>query len=248
LKIKKILVSKPEPVDYEKSPYSELSKKYGLDITFKKFFSIEGLTPQEFRRQKINIPDFTAVIFTCKNAVDFFFNLCTGLRVKLPETMKYFCISESTAYYLQKYVQFRKRKIFHGCESPADLLTLIKKHSQEKFLLPCTDNVQQEIVRLMTAGKIHFKAATIYKTQPADFSEVDIQQFHMLVYFSPQGIESLFHNYPDYKQGTTHIAVFGKKTADLAKAKGLKVSIEAPTEKAPSMTMAIDQFLEKNKK
>lgn len=248
MKIKKILVSQPQPVDYEKSPYYDLSKKYGLDITFRKLFRIEGLIAQDFRKQKVNILDYTAVIFTCRNAVDNFFRLCGELRIKMPDTAKYFCVSESTAYYLQKYVQFRKRKIFHGNENPNELLTIIKKHGLEKFLLPCTENVKQEIVHLLVANKINFTKAIIYKTVPADITDIDIKAFQMLVLFSPFGIESLFHNYPNFKQGETLISVFGSSTLMAAKEKGLALAIEAPTEKAPSMTMALDQFLEKNNK
>jgi uroporphyrinogen-III synthase len=248
VKVKKILVSQPQPVDYEKSPYYDIAKKYNLEFTFRKLFRIEGLIAQEFRRQKINILDHTAIIFTCRNAVDNFFRLCGELRIKMPETTKYFCVSESTAYYLQKYVQFRKRKIFHGNENSAELLTIIKKHAQEKFLLPCTENVKHEIMQLLVANKINFTKAIIYKTVPADITDMDLNAFQMLVLFSPFGVESLYHNYPEYKQGELLISTFGATTANAAKEQGLKLSIEAPTEKAPSMTMALDQFLEKNNK
>jgi uroporphyrinogen-III synthase len=248
LKVKKVLVSQPQPVDYEKSPYFDLAKKYNLDITFRKLIRIEGLTAQEFRRQKVNIGDYTAIIFTCKNAVDNFFRLCGEMRTKMPDTTKYFCVSESTAYYLQKYVQFRKRKIFHGNENPCDLLTIIRKHSQEKILLPCTENVRHEIMHLMTANKINFTKAIIYKTISSDITDLNIKDYQLLVFFSPFGIQSLYDNFADFVQGDTKIAVFGATTTAAANEKKLTLTIQAPTEKAPSMTMAIDQYLEKNNK
>ncbi len=248
MKVKKILISQPQPVDYEKSPYYSLAKKHNLDITFRKLFRIEGFTASEFRRQRVNIPDYTAIIFTCKTAVDNFFRLCGELRIKMPDTTKYFCISESTAYYLQKYVQFRKRKIFHGNENPAELLPIIKKHAQEKFLLPCAEDVRHEILPLLTSNKINFTKAVIYKTVSGDISDLNLHDFHMLVFFSPFGIQSVYDNYPDFDQKDSMIAVFGTSTAAAADDKQLQVTVHAPTEKAPSMTMALDQFLAKNNK
>lgn len=248
MKVKKILISQPQPVDYEKSPYFTLAKKYNLDITFRKLIRIEGLTASEFRRQRVNIPDYTAIIFTCKNAVDNFFRLCGELRIKMPDTTKYFCVSESTAYYLQKYVQFRKRKIFHGNENLAELTTIIKKHAQEKFLFPCTENVKHELMSMLTTNKITFTKAVIYKTVSVDFTDLNIRDYHMLVFFSPFGIQSLFDTYPDFKQDDMMISVFGATTSAAAIEKGLNITVQAPTEKAPSMTMALDQFLAKNNK
>ncbi len=248
MKVKKILISQPQPVDYEKSPYSGLAKKHNLDITFKKLIRIEGLTASEFRRQRVNIPDYTAIIFTCKNAVDNFFRLCGEMRFKMPDTAKYFCVSESTAYYLQKYVQFRKRKIFHGNENPAELITIIKKHAGEKYLFPCTENVKHEIMQLMTANKINFTKAIIYKTLSVDITDMSLRDYQMLVFFSPFGIQSLFDNFPDFEQKDLMISVFGATTAAAAIEKGLNITVQAPTEKAPSMTMALDQFIAKNNK
>lgn len=248
MKIKKILISQPQPADYEKSPYFGLAKKYNLDITFKKLIRIEGLTASEFRRQRVNIADYTAIIFTCRNAVDNFFRLCGEMRIKMPDTTKYFCVSESTAYYLQKYVQFRKRKIFHGNENSSELITIIKKHAGEKYLLPCTENVKHEIMSLMTANKISFTKAIIYKTLPVDITDMNLSDFQMLVFFSPFGIQSLFDNFPDFEQKDMMISVFGATTSAAALEKGLDITVQAPTEKAPSMTMALDQFLAKNNK
>ncbi|MEI6764669.1 MAG: uroporphyrinogen-III synthase [Bacteroidota bacterium] len=248
MKIKNILISQPQPVDYEKSPYYDLVKKHNLNITFRKFIKIEGLTGQEFRRYKINIPDHSAIIFTCKNAVDHFFRLCGEMRLRVADTTKYFCVSESTAYYLQKYVQFRKRKIFHGNENPAELLTLIKKHATEKFLLPCTEDHKHEIINLLEANKINYKKAIIYKTLPSDLADIKIEDYQMLVFFSPFGINSLYTNFPKFEQNGVLIAAFGPTTAKAIKDAGLKLTIGAPSEIAPSMIMAIDQYLEKNNK
>jgi uroporphyrinogen-III synthase len=248
LKVKNILVSQPQPVEYEKSPYYDIAKRFGINFTFRKLFKIEGLTAQEFRREKINIIDYTAIIFTCKNAVDHFFRICSEMRIKMPETTKYFCISETTAYYLQKYVQYRKRKIFHGNENPVELLNIIKKHLQEKFLLPCAEDHKQEVITLISENNIPYTKACIYKTVPADLSDMDPHSYEMIVFFSPFGIKSLITNFPEFEQKDLLVAAFGGSTNKAASENGIVVSVQAPTEKAPSMTMAIDQFLEKNNK
>lgn len=248
MKVKNILVSQPQPVDYEKSPYYDIAKKNGVNFTFRKLFRIEGLTAQEFRREKINIIDYTAIIFTCKNAVDHFFRICSEMRIKMPETTKYFCISETTAYYLQKYVQYRKRKIFHGNENPQELINILKKHLQEKFILPCAEDHKQEAINLITDNKIPFTKACIYKTVPSDLSDMDPHTYEMIVFFSPFGIKSLYTNFPAFEQKNINIAAFGASTHNAALEKGLVLNVQAPTEKAPSMTMAIEQFLDKNNK
>jgi uroporphyrinogen-III synthase len=248
LKVKNILVSQPQPVDYEKSPYYDISKKFGVNFTFRKLFRIEGLTAQEFRRERINIIDYTAIIFTCKNAVDHFFRICSEMRIKMPETTKYFCISETTAYYLQKYVQYRKRKIFHGNENSLELINILKKHLQEKFLLPCAEDHKQEAISLIAESKIPLSKACIYKTVPADLSDLDVHAHDMIVFFSPFGISSLFTNFPEFEQKNLLIAAFGASTHKVALERELVINVVAPTEKAPSMTMAIEQFLDKNNK
>jgi len=248
LKVKNILVSQPPPVDYEKSPYNDISKKYNVNFTFKKLFRIEGLSSQDFRREKISIPDYTAVIFTCKNAVDHFFKICADLRIKMPETTKYFCISETTAYYLQKYVQYRKRKIFHGNENPLELIPLIKKHCQEKYLLPCAEDHKQEAISILEANSVVFTKAIIYKTISEDLKGITINDYDMVVIFSPFGMKSLLTNYPKFQQKDILIAAFGSATIKAVTDAKFTVNISAPTEKAPSMTMAIEQFLEKNNK
>ncbi|MEI7500540.1 MAG: uroporphyrinogen-III synthase [Bacteroidota bacterium] len=248
MKVKNILVSQPQPIDFEKSPYGEIARKFNVNITFRKFFKIEGIPAKDFRKDRVNILDYSAVIFTSRNAVDHYFRMCKEMRIEVPETMKYFSISESTAYYLQKYVQFRKRKIFHSKESSANLIELIKKHKTEKFLLPCSDIHKQEIPKMLEENKIQYKKAIIYRTLASDLSDLDIRNFDLLVFFSPSGIKSLFKNYPDFVQGATAIGAFGNTTHKAIKDAGLKLDVEAPTQTAPSMTMAIDLFLQSESK
>ncbi len=244
MKIKHILISQPQPADLEKSPYGEIARKYNVQITFQKFFRIEGIPARDFRKDRVNILDFTAVIFNSRNAVDHYFRMCKEMRIEVPETMKYFCVSESTAYYLQKYVQFRKRKIFHSKENFSMLMDLIKKHKTEKFLLPCSDIHKQEIPHLLEEHKVFYKKAVIYRTLANDLTGVDLTQYDMIVFFSPSGIKSLIKNFPEFRQDNIIIGAFGSSTAKEVRESGLVLGLEAPTEKAPSMTMAIDQFLQ----
>ncbi len=248
MKIKSILVSQPQPTDFEKSPYGEIARKFNVTIHFRKFFKIEGVQAKEFRKDRINILDYSAVIFTSRNAVDHYFRMCKEMRIEVPESMKYFTISESTAYYLQKYVQFRKRKIFHSKESFSNLIDHIKKHRTEKFLLPCSDIHKQEIPKMLDDNKVLYKKAVIYRTLASDLSDLDIRQFDMLVFFSPSGIKSLLKNFPEFEQKETVIAAFGSTTAKAVKDAGLKLNLEAPTQVAPSMTMAMEQFLQQESK
>lgn len=248
LKIKNILISQPQPTDFERSPYGEIAKKFGVNISFRKFFRIEGIAARDFRKDRVNLLEHSAVIFSSKNAVDHYFRICKEMRVEVPETMKYFCISESTAYYLQKYVQFRKRKIFHSKENAANLVELIKKHKTEKFLLPCSDLHRNEITKLLEDHKIHYNKAIIYRTLASDLSDLRIQDYDLLVFFSPAGIKSLFKNFPDFSQGQTAIGAFGASTQKAVVDAGLKLDIEAPTRVATSMTMAIDLFLQQESK
>ena len=248
-KVKNILVSQPVPADLEKSPYGDLIKKYGVNIEFIKFFKIESVSVREFRDEKVYINEHTAIIFNSKHAVDHFFGIAKDVRVEIPETMKYFCISESVAFYLQKYVQFRKRKIFFSENDLAQLMDLIKKHKTERFLLPCSDNHSKELPDLLDAAKINYSEAVLYRTVPAEMKTlVDINKFDMLVFFSPQGIRSLFHNWPDFKQGEIAIGTFGTTTTQAATEAGLKVNLSAPNPTTPSMTMAIDAYLSKCQK
>jgi len=243
LKIKNILISQPQPSDLEKSPYGELAKNFNLAIEFRKFFKIEGITAKDFRKARINLLDYTAVIFTSRNAVDHYFRIAKEMRADIPDSMKYFCVSESTAYYLQKYIQFRKRKIFHSKENFDILSELIKKHKTEKFLLPCSDSHKREIPDIMDSLKVSYKKAIIYNTISNDLSDLDLKKYNLMVFFSPAGIRSLFHNFPGFKQNNCAIGVFGPSTAKAAEEAGLNLTIQAPTSTAPSMTMAIEQYL-----
>ncbi len=244
LKVKTILVTQPRP-ESDKSPYFELSKKCNVKIDFREFIHIEGVSAADFRKERIGILDHTAVILTSRNSADHFFRICQELRITVPETMKYFCISESTAYYLQKYVVYRKRKIFHGKQTFNDLLDVIKKHKEDKFLLPCSDIHKEEGPELLDKHKINYNKAIIYKTVCSDLSDLANVNYDVLVFFSPSGIKSLFQNFPDFKQNNTRIATFGATTAKAAEEHGLNIDIHAPMPNAPSMTMSLEQYITK---
>jgi uroporphyrinogen-III synthase len=241
-----ILVSQPQPTDLEKSPYGDLTRKYNVDIDFQKFINIEGIPSKEFRQSRINLLEFSAVIFTSRNAVDHYFRMAKELRADIPQTMKYFCMSESTAFYLQKYVQYRKRKIFHGKQSFDDLMEIIRKHKEEKYLLPCSDIHKASISKMLDDNAVSYTKGIFYKTLASDLSHIDIKKYDMLIFFSPSGIASLFKNFPEFKQNSTVIGAFGPTTTKAVKDAGLTLNIEAPTKTAPSMTMAIEEFLQKN--
>jgi uroporphyrinogen-III synthase len=248
LSIKTILVSQPKP-EGEKSPYYDLADKYKLKIDFRPFIHVEGIAAQEFRQQKVNIPEYTAIILTSKTAVDHFFRIAEEIRFEVPDTMKYFCISEAVALYLQKYVTYRKRKIFFGKQTIEDLIDPLKKHKGEKFLLPCTDILRDKIPETLEAAKIPFTKAMLYRTVASDLSDLEDVYYDMLVFFSPGGIESLFKNFPDFKQNTTVIAAFGPTTANAVIKNNLRLDLHAPQPSAPSMTAAIENFIkERNKK
>ncbi len=249
-RVKTILVSQPKPVETEKNPYFELAKKHNLNIQFRQFIKVEGLSSQEFRAQRIDILEHGAVILTSKLAVDHYFRICNEMRITVPETMKYFCINEQTAYYLQKYIQYRKRKIFFGHGTILDLVDVIRKNRAEKFLLPCSDVHKEQIADFLDDVKITFTKATFYKTVSADLSDMkSLAEFDVLVFFTPVGIRSLKHNFPNFKQGNTRIAAFGHVTAQMVKTLGYRLDIFAPNPQNPSMTGALDAYIkEANKK
>lgn len=246
-KVKRILVSQPKP-ESEKSPYFDLAKKYKVKIDFRPFIHLEGVHAREFRKERINILDHNAVILTSRNAVDHFFRLCKEMRAPISDSLKYFCISESTAYYLQKYVIYRKRKIFHGKQIFSDLMEVILKHKEDKFLLPCSDILKGEMPVILKKNNINFTKAVFYKTVCSDLSDLADVNYDMLVFFSPSGIKSLFKNFPDFKQNNTRIAAFGPTTTLAVKEYGLRLDVKAPTQNAPSMTMAIEQYVKKSNK
>ncbi len=245
LNIKNILVSQPQPANFEKSPYCILSKKYNVNIDFHKFIKVEGITSKEYRKYRINTLGHTAVIFTSRNAVDHFFRICKELRIEVPDSMKYFCISEATAFYLQKYVQYRKRKIFYGKQTFIQLMEIINKHKDEKYLLPCSDIHKASLTKLLDDNGINYTKAIMYRTIASDLSKINIKKYDMLIFFSPSGVKSLFKTFPDYRQNSTLIAAFGPTTSKAVNESGLKLNIKAPTKASPSMTMAIDEYIQK---
>lgn len=248
MEIKKILVSQPKPAS-EKSPYFDIATKYGVEMVFRPFIKVESLSAKEFRQQKVSILDYTAIVFTSRHAIDHFFNLCTELRVTIPETMKYFCITETVALYIQKYVQYRKRKIFFGGTGKFDdLLPAIVKHKNEKYLVPMSDVHNDDIKNLLDKSKVQHQEVVMYRTVSNDFTPDEVFDYDMLVFFSPAGVASLKKNFPDFEQGDIKIATLGATTAQAVRDAGLRLDIEAPTPQAPSMTAAIDMFIKVNNK
>lgn len=247
VKIKKILVSQPQPSS-EKSPYFDIAAKYGVEMVFRPFIKVEGLPAKDFRQQKVNISDFTAIVFTAKTAIDHFFRLCEEMRITIPVTLKYFCTSETIANYLQKYIVYRKRKIFASPTGKLEgLLPAMIKHKNEKYLLAVSDVNNGADLALLTENKLNVTTAVMYRTVSNDFDPSEPFDYDMLVFFSPQGIDSLLKNFPDFKQGDIAIAAFGAPTAQSVRDAGLRVDIEAPSPEAPSMTTAIDLYLSKVK-
>ena len=246
LKIKKILVSQPEPTT-PKSPYFDLAEKNNIKIDFRPFIQVKGIDIKEFRKQKINILDHSAIIFTSRTAIDHFFRICEESRITVPETMKYFCISEATAFYLQKYIVYRKRKIFHSTGKFSDLIDVIKKHKEEKFLVPLSDIHKQEIPDLLRKAKIKYTKAIFHRTVSSDLSDIKEIDYDVLVFFSPSGIASLFQNFPNFIQNDIAIASFGPATAKAVTEAGLRLDIQAPMPQAPSMTAALELFIKQNK-
>jgi len=247
LAIKTILVSQPKP-EGDKSPYFDLAEKYKLKIDFRPFIKVEGVDAKQFRAQKVNISEHTAIILTSKVAVDHFFRVSEEIRFDVPETMKYFCISEAIALYLQKYVAYRKRKIFFGKQTINDLADVMKKHRTEKFLLPCTDILRDNIPITLEQQGLSFTKVILYHTVASDLSDLEDVYYDILVFFSPGGIESLFKNFPDFKQNDTAIAAFGPTTASAVVKHNLRLDVHAPHPKAPSMVGAIELFIKEQLK
>jgi uroporphyrinogen-III synthase len=244
LKIKKILVSQPQPTA-PKDPYYDLAESNNIKIDFRPFIQVEGVCAKDFRKQKVTILDHTAVIFTSRTAIDHFFTLCEEMRITVPDDMKYFCISEATAHYLQKYIVYRKRKIFHSTGKFSDLIEVLKKHKEENYLVPLSDIHKQEIPDLLTKNKLKCTIAILYRTVSSDLSDIKEIDYDILVFFSPSGIISLMQNFPDFQQNDIKIASFGPATAQAVKDAGLRLDIQAPMPQAPSMTMALEQYIKK---
>jgi uroporphyrinogen-III synthase len=243
-KVKTILVSQPKP-ENEKSPYLELARRANVKIDFRHFIKVEGMSTKEFRQQRINLTEHNAIILTSRNAIDHFFRICNEMRYNVPETTKYFCLNEATAYYLQKYIQYRKRKIFFGNGSIADLAEALRKNKEEHFLLPVADvHREEKIIDVLDLLKLNYKKAIIYRTVSADLSDLQGKlDYDVLVFFTPAGIRSLFKNFPNFKQGETRIAAFGAATAKAVREHNLRLDIAAPNPQTPSMTMALENYI-----
>ena len=244
LKVKSILISQPKPQS-EKSPYFQLADKFQVKIDFRPFIHVEGIPSKDFRKSRITITDHTAVILTSRNAIDHFFRICDELRIKLSQETKFFCISEAIALYLQKYTQYRKRKVFFGNGTAKALMDYFKKHKNENYLLPCSDIHKKDIPDFLTANNFKFKEAVIYKTVCSDLSDLSDINYDMIVFFSPSGVASLYSNFPDFKQNNTRIAAFGPTTSKAVLDRDLRLDVKAPIPQAPSMTMAIEQYVKK---
>lgn len=248
MKVKTILVSQPAP-KAENSPYVELSEKQKVKIDFRPFIHVEGVPAKEVRAQKIDLKNYTAIILTSRNAVDHFFRLAEEMRFVVPDDLKYFCESEAVAFYLQKYVVYRKRKIYVGEKTFGELIKLIKKYKDEKFLLPSSDKLNDNVPQLLNEIGVTWDRGIFYRTVMSDLSDLTDVYYDVLVFFSPSGIDSLFKNFPNFQQNETRIAAFGDSTIKAATEAGLKINIPAPMPGTPSMTMALEKYIaEVNKK
>ena len=243
--VKKILVSQPKPTS-EKSPYYDIAREYGVELVFRPFIKVERLTAREFRQQKVNISAYTAIVFTSRHAIDNFFQLAKDLRVSIPEDLKYFCVTETIALYIQKYVQYRKRKVFYGSTGKiADLVPQLVKHKTEKYLVPMSDVQNNSVTELLDSKKLIHKECVMYRTVSDDFTPEEVANFDydMMLFFSPAGVQALNKNFPDFEQGDIKIGTFGPATAKEVTEKGLRLDLSAPTPEFPSMTGALRNFL-----
>ncbi|MBQ0147447.1 MAG: uroporphyrinogen-III synthase [Flavobacteriaceae bacterium] len=247
MKVKSILVSQPTPL-VENSPYFEMEKRHKIKIDFRPFIQVVGVDGKEVRQQKLDFSKVTAVIFTSRNAIDHFFRVAEELRIQIPDAMKYFCESEAIAFYLQKYIVYRKRKVYIGEKMFADMVPLFKKHKDEKFLLPAADVIKPDVPKLLDSLNLDWQLATLFRTVSSDLSDLEDVKYDILVFFTPSGIKSLFENFPDFVQGETRIAVFGKATVEESLKMGLRIDIEVPTKEIPSMTMALDKYVKEANK
>ena len=248
MKLRKILVSQPKP-STDKSPYYDISDKYNVKIVFRPFIKVDPVSAKEFRAQRINILDYSAILFNSRHGIDHFFRLCEELRVTVPETMKYFCISETVALYLQRYIQYRKRKVFFSATGKLpELITVLNKHVDEKYLFVTSEVQNEDTLKALEGSKIKFDKAVMYRTVSNDFTPDEPFDYDMLLFFSPAGIDSLLKNFPNFEQGEIQIGTFGPTTAQAVRDAGLRLDLEAPKPGVPSMTMALDNFLKENTK
>jgi uroporphyrinogen-III synthase len=246
LQIKSILIAQPKP-ENDKNPYTDLARKHKLTIDFKPFIHLEGVLPREFRKMKINPIDYAAVVFTSRSAVDQYFKLIDELRAKISPEGKYYCMTEAIALYLQKYILYRKRKVFFGDGTLQGMIEIIEKHrDREKFLIPCSDTHKSEIAEYLRKKKYENAEAVIFKTVAVELRQEEIYKYDMIVFFSPGGVQSLLQNFSDFKQKNLKIGAFGPLTAQAVFSAGLRLDVQAPAPGAPSMTMAIDNYLSGN--
>ncbi|AIL43945.1 uroporphyrinogen-III synthase [Elizabethkingia anophelis] len=247
MKVKSVLVSQPAP-NLATSPYGEIAKKEKVKIDFRPFIHVEGADAKELRSQKIDLSQYTGIIFTSKNAIDHYFRLAEEMRFAVPDSMRYICQSEAVANYLQKHIVYRKRKISFGEKTAKDLLPLLKKHNTEKYLLPSSDVFTEDIPNVLNEAGVEWKRAIMYRTVCSNLQDVNIKEYDLVIFFSPQGVRSLFENFPDFKQEDTKIGVFGLTTQQAAEELKLRVDLMAPTKESPSMTMALEKFIKANNK
>ena len=245
--VKKILISQPKPSS-ERSPYFDIAKEFNVDLVFRPFFRVEGISSKEFRQQKVNLLDYSAVVFTSRHAIDNYFKLAKELRITIPEDMKYFCVIEHIALYIQKYVQYRKRKVFFGSTGKiADLVPVMAKHKTEKYLVPLSSVHNDDVQNLLDAKGLNHKECVMYRTETDDLTDDEVKNFDydMLVFFSPTGVQALMKSMPNFEQGNIKIAAFGAATALEVKKLGLHLDVEAPSKEYPSMASAVKDFLKK---
>ena len=241
--VKTILISQPKP---ERSPYYNLEQKYGLQIDWRPFIHVEPVLEKEFRKTRLRPDEFSAIIFTSKNSIEHFFRLCDEMRIKMSADTKYFCISAAVANYLQKFIVYRKRKVFVGIRKVEDLKTSLEKHrAKETFLLPCSNLGSKDVVKYLEEGGYNFQVSMMYRTVASDLSDLSDITYDILVFFSPLGISSLYENFPDFAQKETRLAVFGKSTSKAVEDRGLTINIKAPSPESPSMTMALENYIKK---
>ena len=245
-KVKSILISQPKPEG--KSPYTAIQKKYKLKIDYRPFIHVEEISAIEFKEQRISLLNHDAVIFSSKNSMDHYFGMMEKLRLRVPDFTKYFCVSEAIAHYLQNFITYRKRKIFTGEQTLASLIPVMQKHKDSKFLFPCSDVLKNKTNKSLESSELNYTKAQMYKVACSDLSDLSDVKYDVLVFFSPTGIKSLFENFPDFKQGETRLAIFGPTTIESVKKNGLRADISAPSKKAPSMSMALDQYIKEANK
>lgn len=240
-KVKSILISQPKP---ERSPFFDIAEKWDLTVDWRSFIHVEGVTEKEFRKNRLRPDDYTSIIFTSKNSIEHFFRMCEEMRIKMSASTKYFCLTEAIANYLQKFIVYRKRKVFVGVRLPSDLEASFKKHKDtEKFLLPCSNLGAKNVTRYLEANEIEYKEAMMYRTVSSDLSDLTEVFYDILIFYSPLGIQSLYENFPDFEQKDTRIAIYGNSTKKAVLDRGLEINIYAPAPDTPSMSMAIKKYL-----